>query len=112
MIATIALIAATAFAIVAAWRLVPSAPQALGRASLAAALAAGAFGVAVWRGGDDSRWLVAGLIVFVAAPVTILAASRRGLRVAALILGVLALALMGIATVSPRVTAPPSALNP
>lgn len=113
MTATLALIAALAFAALSAYRLTPSAPARLGPVAMGLALAAGAMAIAAWRGADDTRWLVAGLLLFFALPIAALAGPSRGLRIAAVVLGLLGCALMGMATANPKapriLAAPPAA---
>ena len=105
MTATIALIAGIAFVALGLYRLSPGAPRRLGPVAMGLALAAGAMAVASWRGAGDTRWLVAGLLLFLALPIATLASSSRSLRIAAVILGLLGTALMGMATISPRASA-------
>ncbi len=101
MLPTIALLAALGFVAVALYRYSPKAPPRLRNGQLALALVAGLFGIAAFKAGGDSRWLVGGILMFGAAVPGHLAGGRRTLSTVALICGVLGLVLFGIATSRP-----------
>jgi hypothetical protein len=105
MTATVALVAAVLFVLGALWRWSPAAPAKLSYGLLALGLAAGLLGIATWRAGGDSRWLVSGGLLVAAGVVAVLGRSR-GITVAALVLALLGTALMGIATSKPKLPAP------
>ncbi|MHA6721465.1 hypothetical protein [Sphingomonas sp. RS2018] len=100
MPATIALYTGIAFAIVAVVRSFRAVPM-LRHLQLAMALTAGLFGIATWHPTGDSRWLVGGVLFFGAGLPGWLAGNRRSLTIAALVVGLLALALFGMAMANP-----------
>jgi len=104
MSATIALVAALLFVAVALYRLARSAPVALRHGQLVLALAAGLLGILTWRTTGDTRWLVGGVLLIGAAVPGWVAGKRRGVAIAALILGLLGTALYGVAAAKPAVT--------
>ena len=104
MSAAIALIAAIAFVAVALYRLAAPGPAPVRHVQLALALVAGVFGIIWWRASGDTRWLVGGVLLIGAAVPGWVAGNRRGVAIAALILGVLGTALFGIATAKPIVS--------
>lgn len=101
MTATIALIAALSFVAVALYRFGTAAPGVMRTVQLALGLAAGLFGIAVWRASIDSRWLVGGILLLGAGLPGWLAGTRRKLKVTALVLGICGAALYGVATLHP-----------
>lgn len=99
MLAIVAITFAVLFGAVAAWRLVPAAPTIAGHAATAAAVVGGAAALGHWNTVGDTRWLVgAGLLL--AALVANLLTGGRSLRIGAMVLGDLALALFALAYVT------------
>ena len=102
MIGTIALVAAAIFVALALYRLTPAASATVARLAMVLAFVAAVLGAAHWRGGADSRWIVGSLLIFLAFPITALSARSRGLRIAAVVVGVLGTALYAIAMATAR----------
>ncbi len=105
MIGSVAIIVALLFIGGAIYRFAPGAPPSLRRVTLVAALLAAGLGVAHWIVVQDSRWLVGAILLLGAAYPGWAARNRRGLAIAALVLGVLGTILYGIATMLPTTRA-------
>lgn len=67
-------------------------------ALIVSGLAGGVLAVLHWSGGADSRWLVGGVMLVLGASAAALGARVPAARIVAIVLGVLATLLLGIAT--------------
>lgn len=108
MTGTIAIVAAILFVVVALYRLAPAAPAQLRHLQLVLALVAGLAGIAHWHMILDSRWLVGGVLLVGAAVPGWIAGNRRGVAIAALVLGLLGAGLYGLAAANPMVRLVPA----
>ena len=101
MIGTIAIIAGLLFVGSALYSFAPGAPPSLRTVTLGAGVVAGLLGIASWGATHDTRWLVGGVLTFGGAVPAWAAGRRRAITIVAVILGLLGVALYGIATNRP-----------
>jgi hypothetical protein len=100
MAGTLALVTAVIFAALCLYRALAPRPRPVRGVQIAAALLAGVFGIAWWQATGDTRWLVGGVLMLGGGAAG-WAGVRRGVLIAALVLGLLGLALFAIATNQP-----------
>lgn len=100
MAGTLALVTAVIFAALCLYRALAPRPRPVRGVQLAAAVLAWVFGILWWQTTGDTRWLVGGVLMLGGGAAG-WAGARRGVLIAALVLGLLGLALFAIATHQP-----------
>ena len=96
-----ALAVAILFTLLAAARLRVAADWVVA-ALMVSGLAGGLLAGVYWSGGADSRWLVGGILLVLGESAALLGRRFAALRIATLVLGVLATALLAIAAATAR----------
>lgn len=95
-VAVASLALAVIFVLLAAYRVSPSATNAIGQVTMVAGVIAGALAILHWRQGFDSRWLVGGVLLIVGAG-SLQVSNARGVKLGGLVVGAAGAVLAALA---------------